>query len=398
MQPLLLLKQTLESPYDPGPLKIDGPNVEFTAADQFFSRLGPAKSAVASELSIAVSTTSDWFETTFKRGRKGSAPLTLTRMTGIFGEHEYDLQSNMDQGQLIEQVPAPYRDFYTRDEKAELTVVRNRCFFDVGPATTVGSDVRGLFPAVNYAGAPARLVRGIIHVPGLRGNPERLYPVTAIGTMYPGQFQTYVASIIAVLDATSEEAVHALGDDLRDLGLTWRVRAVPVSDTQVEIQVGRTPQALQGGAWDLVSIADVGFGVSQVLPVLVALRVAEAGQLIYVEQPEIHLHPRAQVAMAGILANAVRRGVRVVLETHSDLLLLATQTLVAEGVLGLEDVALHWFRRGVDGVTDVSSARLDEAGGFGEWPEDFADVQLRLKDRYLEFAEAKLPVDSSNSG
>ena len=48
----------------------------------------------------------------------------------------------------------------------------------------------------------------------------------------------------------------------------------------------------------MVSIADVGFGVSQVLPVLVALIVAKPGQLVYLEQPELHLHPRAQVALA----------------------------------------------------------------------------------------------------
>ena len=82
----------------------------------------------------------------------------------------------------------------------------------------------------------------------------------------------------------------------------------------------------------MVSIADVGFGVSQVLPVLVALIVAEPGRLVYLEQPELHLHPRAQVALAQVLAAAAKRGVRVVAETHSSLLLLAVQTLVAEGV------------------------------------------------------------------
>ena len=133
----------------------------------------------------------------------------------------------------------------------------------------------------------------------------------------------------------------------------------------------------------MVSIADVGLGVSQVLPVLVALIAAEPGQLVYLEQPELHLHPRAQVALAQVLADAAKRGVRVVVETHSSLLLLGFQTLVAEGDLSPELVKLHWFTRREDGVTEVNSADLDEAGAYGEWPEDFDDVDLKTQSRYL---------------
>ena len=71
----------------------------------------------------------------------------------------------------------------------------------------------------------------------------------------------------------------------------------------------------------------------QTLPVLVALLAANDSELVYLEEPEIHLHPRAQAKLADILANAAKRGVRVVAETHSTLLLTAIQTLVAKGEL-----------------------------------------------------------------
>ena len=134
----------------------------------------------------------------------------------------------------------------------------------------------------------------------------------------------------------------------------------------------------------MVNITDVGFGVSQVLPVLVALIVAEPGQLVYLEQPELHLHPHAQVALSQVLADAAKRGVRVVAETHSSLLLLAAQTLVAEGDLPSELVKLHWFTRSEDGVTEVASADLDEVGAYGKWSEDFADVSLNAQSRFLD--------------
>ena len=138
---------------------------------------------------------------------------------------------------------------------------------------------------------------------------------------------------------------------------------------------------------DMVSIADVGFGVSQVLPVLVALIVAEPGRLVYLEQPELHLHPRAQVALAQVLADAAKRGVHVVAETHSSLLLLAVQTLVAEEYLPRALVKLHWFTRDDNGVTKITPADLDKAGAYGNWPEDFDDVDLKVQSRYLDAAD-----------
>ena len=139
----------------------------------------------------------------------------------------------------------------------------------------------------------------------------------------------------------------------------------------------------------MVSIADVGFGLSQTLPVLVALLTAEPGQLVYIEQPEMHLHPRAQTALAQILAQAVKRGVRVIVETHSALLLLAVQTLVAEAQLASDKVKLHWFKRRENGVTEVTSADLDGAGAFGDWPEDVAEVALTTESRYLDAEELR---------
>lgn len=111
---------------------------------------------------------------------------------------------------------------------------------------------------------------------------------------------------------------------------------------------------------------------------------AEPGQLVYLEQPELHLHPNAQVKLAQVLADAAKRGVRVVAETHSSLLLLGIQTLVAEGKLSPDLVKLHWFSRNEDGITEVDSVDLDEAGTYGEWPVDFNDVSLNAQSRFLD--------------
>ena len=178
---------------------------------------------------------------------------------------------------------------------------------------------------------------------------------------------------------------------MKSLGLTWKIEAKGIDETRVELRVGRLAGPRRGRARDLVNIADGGLGVSQALPVVVALHAARPGQLVYIEQPEIHLHPRAQVAMARLLVNAANRGVRVVAETHSSLILLAVQTLVAEGQIDPGLVGLNWFQRDEkDGTTRIKTAELDEAGRFGDWPEDFDEVALEAENRYLSAAESRL--------
>jgi predicted ATPase len=224
----------------------------------------------------------------------------------------------------------------------------------------------------------------------LRGNPVRTYKTSAVGRTFPGTFENYVASLISSWQERHDPRLGQLGDALRRLGLTWKVRAKPVDATQAEIQVGRLPQSQRGGAQDLVNVADVGFGVSQTLPVLVALLTAQPGQLVYLEQPEIHLHPRAQVELADLLVESAARGVIIVAETHSALLLLAVQTRVARGRIDPDLVRLHWFRRRDDGTTEITSGKLDQSGAYGDWPEDFGAVILEAEGRYLDAAEAAL--------
>jgi predicted ATPase len=206
--------------------------------------------------------------------------------------------------------------------------------------------------------------------------------VTAAGPPFPGTFDAYVASVIQRWQENEDaEKLSELCDALHELGLTTQIETVK-GTTQLEIRIGRSPFA--GGPGDLVNISDAGFGVSQVLPVLVALLAAHEGSLVYLEEPEIHLHPRAQSMLSRWLSRAAERGVIVVAETHSALLLQGIQTLVAQGRLRESLVKLHWFERGRTGFTKVRSANLDSEGRFGKWPVDFYDVILSSEAAYLD--------------
>jgi hypothetical protein len=264
-------------------------------------------------------------------------------------------------------------------------VRRRRCFFEIEASSDFLVYVDELEALDEIAGA----LEGILHVPGLRGNPTRTYKTSAVGRSFPGTFENYVASVISSWQEQKDPRLSELGDALCRLGLTSQVRSLPRDATQAEIRVGRLPRTRRGTK-DLVNIADVGFGVSQSLPVVVALLTARPGQLVYLEQPEIHLHPKAQVALADILLEAGQRGVIVVAETHSALLLLALQTRVAQGRVDPDLIRLNWFRRRDDGVTEITSGQFDESGAYGDWPEDFGSVIMEAESRYLDAAEAVL--------
>jgi hypothetical protein len=393
MQPLLLLKQTLEAPYDPGMLLLNGPNIKFTSAEQLLYRGG--KTGQASEILIGMRTSADdTLRLLFDRGP--GKKLDVRRMVTRTGSGQaFDLRPEMSQQEVFAQEPVAHLCSGLAEDDPKLRfegrIIRSRCFLRVEVYEVGGPEEPRKWAEFAPGATFARLIQQLIHLPGLRGNPERSYPVSSVGSAFPGTFEKYAASAIANWVAEGQdEKLSQLNESLRSLGLTWKVAATALDDTQVELKVGRLPRPARGGAHDLVNIADVGFGVSQALPVVTALLAAQPGQLVYLEQPEIHLHPRAQVTLARVLANAANRGVQVVAETHSSLLLLGVQALVAEGHLTPDKVKLHWFRRSEDdGATTIVSADLDPAGRFHDWPEDFDDVTMDAQVQFLNAVERR---------
>ena len=381
MQPLLLLKQTLEAPYDPGPLLIDGPNVRFTSTSQFLSTLTDKKTVDSFQVKIDTrdSDYSNSMALTFRSGQRTVEIIEMTceekLLSDKFSPTEHlTLAPQMTSEEIrsiIEQHSIP-KDFNI--------VKRLRCFLVFGSQDS--EIIYIITPKVESN------IFNIIYLPGLRGNPERIYRLTSSGPLYPGTFEHYASSVIHEWQETKSKQLNKITDSLHILGLTTQVSTQQIGNIGVEVQVSRLPHD-SSRETDTVNIADVGFGVSQVLPVVVALIAAKPRQLVYLEQPELHLHPNAQVKLAQVLADAAKRGVRVVAETHSSLLLLGIQTLVAEGKLSPDLVKLHWFSRNKEGITEVDSVDLDEAGTYGEWPVDFNDVSLNVQSRYIKASRSR---------
>ena len=120
-----------------------------------------------------------------------------------------------------------------------------------------------------------------------------------------------------------------------------------------------------------------GFGLTQVMPIVVAALSANSDDLLLIENPEVYLHPASQVLMGEFLAEVAAAGVQVLIETHSDHVLNGIRRAVKNHMLPSDHVALHFFRPRHDDLTDhgpqVQSPTLDVNGNIDNWPDGFFD-------------------------
>jgi predicted ATPase len=145
--------------------------------------------------------------------------------------------------------------------------------------------------------------------------------------------------------------------------------------------------------------ANVGFGLSYTLPILVAIlgmsaqapaagweeswgdeweqKKKDKGVLVILENPEAHLHPQGQTAMGKLIALAASCGVQIVVETHSDHLMDGIRIAVKEQKIAADQVAFQYFTKQTNEPSEVTSPRLHENGKLDFWPEGFFDQTLK---------------------
>jgi predicted ATPase len=128
----------------------------------------------------------------------------------------------------------------------------------------------------------------------------------------------------------------------------------------------------------ITNIADAGFGTSQVLPLITQAIAAAPDSLTLAEQPEIHLNPRLQCVLADLFVEMAAAKRRVIVETHSEHLLLRLRRLVAMGKISHEDVALYFIERDREQST-IRHVPIQKNGHIkpADWPAGFFGETLR---------------------
>lgn len=225
----------------------------------------------------------------------------------------------------------------------------------------------------------------LIYVNAERIGPRKFYGLSAVlarqGTLGPRGEHTLNflhARQNEVLLATDPRCPDTHSGRILDVVDHWLQAVTP----GVHLQLETIPDAdaiLAGFSFDRPGdvatrryrATNVGFGLSYVLPVLTGL-LAAPGTLCLIENPEAHLHPRGQTKLAELAVRASLARVQVIAETHSDHFIDGVRIAVRDGLIGPEDVAVHYFERS-DGRTVVTSPQLDSDGRLSSWPEGFFD-------------------------
>jgi predicted ATPase len=238
-------------------------------------------------------------------------------------------------------------------------------------------------------------LRNIFYLGPLREDPLRIYT-------WSGEQPEHVGSrgdraIEAILAAADRKIVPKYRSPsvsfpamisrwLKRLGLLSTFNAKEIAKDRKEYEVNvRT----QNSSTDVL-LPDVGFGVSQVLPVVVECFYAPPNSTVVIEQPELHLHPKVQSELADLFIEAIHarednqdRNMQFIIESHSEHFLRRLQRRVAEGEIKPDQIALYYCMPGSDG-SQIIELPLDLFGEIEYWPEEFfgdelQDLAARLK-------------------
>jgi predicted ATPase len=121
---------------------------------------------------------------------------------------------------------------------------------------------------------------------------------------------------------------------------------------------------------------NVGFGVSYTLPVVTAILAAEPGDLLLLESPEAHLHPRGQAKLGELMSRAANSGVQIIVESHSDHVMNGIRVAAHDDLVRAEDVRFYYFCWNAEdrtGATEVESIVMNRDGRIDKWPRGFFD-------------------------
>ena len=176
------------------------------------------------------------------------------------------------------------------------------------------------------------------------------------------------ALLAARLNGATRSAEEHVARWLQKLGLIheFRIAEIAPESRLYRVLVRRSKASPE------VLLTEVGFGVSQILPVLVLCYYAPEGSTLILEQPEIHLHPSVQAGLADVLIDAIqKRDIQILLESHSEYLLNRLQRRIAEdNGFTHDDVALY-FCSIEDGESRATPLEVDSFGNITNWPRDF---------------------------
>lgn len=128
---------------------------------------------------------------------------------------------------------------------------------------------------------------------------------------------------------------------------------------------------------------NVGFGIPYVLPIIIALLTSNKDSLILIENPESHLHPKGQTAMAELMAKSAAYGAQVLCESHSDHIINGARVAVKEEVISPDDITIAYYSKDAELNSVANIIQVDKNGNLDDYPEGLIDEWGYLMSRLM---------------
>ena len=263
-------------------------------------------------------------------------------------------------------------------ERIRVNSSSNAIHFFVSPYGIQPGNLTNLFEAIRHVGtvqiAFSSALRSVGYLSSFREKPGRTYN---FGGQNPSSVGAYgeLTTDVLVSDFYQKGNVNTkilsrISHWMNRAKLASSLKLNRLTERHFEI---RATHPITGESQNL---ADVGSGLSQVLPVLTAGYGASRRSSVIIEEPEIHLHPKAQSEVGQFIYEMYLDGIQMIVETHSEHLLLRIQRLVAEGRIPPGDIAVYYvYPKGES--KEISLIDIGEDGTFvDQWPEGFFPERL----------------------
>lgn len=209
-----------------------------------------------------------------------------------------------------------------------------------------------------------QFIKNMNYLGPLRNDPERYHNFSGDLSEYVGKTGKMMPNILF----KHPDLLNQVNAQFDRFGLGYKLQVLPLEEEGNVFAL----RIVDKGTGVSASIRDVGFGISQVLPIIVQSLLSR-DKILLIEQPEIHLHPALQAELGSLFSECIGApfGNQFIIETHSEHLILRIQRLIRERKLTPEDVSVIYVDRSPEG-SKCLPLRLDDEGDFiDEWPGGF---------------------------
>ncbi len=330
-------------------------------------------------------------------GANGTGKSSVLQAFGLLKQRAWEIENNPENykesnlklhGPLVKlETPRDvFHNFQNRSRigiEGSLAVNREEHAFSYSNVLTYGGiDERN--EAINDSNVFHSFLLGLLIVPGIRGltlpayklSDAKVLDIAMEEGLTKQEKQTatnlaYTTSYIARISPLLK----------RVTGVGLRTNIVPPQSVEVKSETASGP----------VNIVSEGFGTNSLIMLLLQLTSAEKGATVMIEEPEIHLHPKAQAELAEVITEvALEEDKQVIMTTHSEHITGRLLTLVAEGKLTPDDVAIYSFEKDEEGICTAKDLRITTDGTIEGGINDFFETNLAEMNRFAQAQFARL--------